>query len=120
MEQINLKEGQAVFQVGEQSNHVFLILHGVIGLYSPLDMTLPYQQLFQGDVFGETGLLKNKLRCAKALCLEECEILRISKQDFLKRLDSCDPLLRRLLNTKVNQSLKDERSTSPLGVSEAA
>ena len=120
MEQITLKESQAVFQVGEQSNHIFLILHGSVALFSPLDMTSPYLQLGQGDVFGETGLMKNKLRCSKALCLEKCEMLKISKLDFLKRLDGCDPLLRRLLDTKVSQSLKDERSTSHVGLSEAA
>jgi CRP-like cAMP-binding protein len=120
MEQIKLKEGQAVFQVGEQSKHVFLILTGSVGLFSPVDMTSPVTQLCQGDVFGETGLLKNQLRCSKALCLEDCEILRITKADFLRRFDGCDPLLKRLLNTMVSQSSRAERSTSQVGMSEAA
>tara|TARA_B100000575_G_scaffold283992_1_gene277500 strand:+ start:331 stop:693 length:363 start_codon:yes stop_codon:yes gene_type:complete len=120
MEHINLNEGQAVFQVGDQSKHVFLILAGSVGLYSPVDLSSYFAKFGQGDVFGEIGLIKNQLRCSKALCLEDCEILKIDKVDFLRRLDNCDPLLKRLLNTMVGQSSKAERSTSQVNVSEAA
>lgn len=120
MEQINLNEGQAVFQVGEQSKHIFLILTGSVGLYSPVDLASHFAKFVQGDVFGETGLMKDQLRCSKALCLENCEILKINKVDFLSRLDGCDPLLKRLLTTMVDQSSKAERSISQVGLSEAA
>lgn len=120
MELMKVKEGQAVFQVGEQSNHVFLILAGSVGFYSPIDFTVPYIQFNQGDVFGETGLMKKQLRCSKAVCLEDSEVLKINKEDFLKRMDSCDPLLKRLLETMVGQTSKVERSISQVGISEAA
>ena len=120
MEQFNLKEGQSVFQVGEQSTHVFVILNGSVAMYSPVDLMSPYARLEQGDVFGETGLIKNQLRCSKAVCLEECELVKIDKNDFMRRLDGCDPLVRRLLDTMVGQSLKSERSVSHAGVAEAA
>ena len=120
MEQINFNEGQAVFQVGEQSRHVFLILAGSVGLYSPVDLESHVAKFGPGDVFGETGLMKNQLRCSKALCLENCEILKINKVDFLRRLEGCDPLLKRLLSTMVDQSSKAERSTRQVGMSEAA
>ena len=120
MEQIKLKEGQAVFQVGEHSTHVFVILNGSVAMYSPVDLTSPYQQFNQGDVFGETGLMKNQLRCSKAVCLEDCDLVKIAKVDFMRRLDSCDPLVRRLVDTMVGQSSKSERSTSQVGIAEAA
>ncbi len=120
MEQIKLKEGQAVFQVGEQSGHIFVILNGSVAMYSPVDLTSPYAQLSQGDVFGETGLIKNQLRCSKAVCLEECELVRIDKVDFMRRLRGCDPLVKRLLDTMVSQSSKSERSASQVGMAEAA
>ena len=120
MEQIKLNEGQAVFQVGEQSRNLFLILAGSVGLYSPVDLTSYFAKFGPGDVFGETGLMKNQLRCSKALCLEDCEILKINKVDFLRRLEGCDPLLKRLLITMVDQSSRAERSTRQVGLSEAA
>ena len=120
MEQIKLKEGQAVFQVGDQSTHVFVILSGRVALYSPVDLTSPYAYFRPGDVFGETGLIKNQLRCSKAVCQEECEFVRVDKNDFVRRLDGCDPLVKRLLDTMVGQSLKSERSTSQTGMAEAA
>jgi CRP-like cAMP-binding protein len=89
-------------------------------MYSPVDLMTPYARLKQGDVFGETGLIKNQLRCSKAVCLEECELVKIDKNDFMRRLDGCDPLVRRLLDTMVGQSLKSERSVSHAGVAEAA
>ncbi len=120
MEQITLNEGQAVYQVGERSEHVFLILSGSVGLFSPIDMTTPFARFEQSEVFGETGLIRKQLRCSKAVCLEDCEVLKVSKSDFLKRMDSCDPLLKRLLDTKISQSVKTERSTNLAGISEAA
>ena len=120
MEQFKLKQGQTVFQVGEQSSHVFVILNGSVAMYSPVDLMSPYARLKQGDVFGETGLIKNQLRCSKAVCLEECELVRINKHDFMRRLDGCDPLVKRLLETMVEQSLKSERSASQAGIAEAA
>ena len=74
----------------------------------------------QGDVFGETGLMKSQLRCSKAVCLEDCELVKIAKVDFMRRLDGCDPLVRRLVDTMVGQSSKSERSTSQVGIAEAA
>lgn len=109
-----------MFQVGEQSTHVFVILNGSVAMYSPVDLVSPYALLNQGDVFGETGLIKNQLRCSKAVCLEECDLVRIDKHDFMRRLDGCDPLVKRLLDTMVGQSLKAERSASQTGMAEAA
>ena len=95
MEQFKLKEANA-FQVGEQQTHVFVILNSSVAMYSPVDLVSPYALLNQGDVFGETGLIKISC-CSKAVCPEECDLVRIDKHDFMRRLDGCDPLVKRLL-----------------------
>lgn len=120
MEQREFNPGQAIYQIGERSDSVFLILSGRVGLYSPVDLTKPYVLHDQYEVFGETGVVQKQLRASKAVCMEKCVVVVVHRNDFEKRLKNCDPLIKRLLETMIAKAFLSERANAVNELPEAA
>ena len=48
----------------------------------------------EGSIIGEMSLIDNAPRTATVIAKEKCEVLEITKDDFSRRLDSSDPVLK--------------------------
>ncbi len=120
MEKKVFNPGQAIYQIGDRSDSVYLLLSGRVGLYSPVDLTQPYVLHDQYEVFGETGVVQKQLRSSKAVCMEMCEVIVVHKNDFEKRLKNCDPLIKRLLETMIAKAFVAERANAVNELPEAA
>lgn len=74
-----------------------------------------------GAMIGEMAIVDNSPRTATIRALEDCELLEISKNDFKRRLDNADPVLKmtthviltRYRDTLVRAEIKGENKNWP-------
>lgn len=91
MEKKSLNENQSVFKVGDESDKMFLLVTGSVGIYLPInDTTTPNFIIGENELFGEMGVIENELRSASARCLKASELISITKDEFNKRVDNSD------------------------------
>ena len=99
MEKIDLNTGQFIFKAGEKSDKVFLLLEGEVGIFLPKNDTKnPNFIIEENELFGEMGVIENQLRMATARCIEECEIIAITKKEFDERVNKSDVFVKGCLN----------------------
>ena len=96
MEKTNFNQNQSVFKVGELPDKMYLLVKGSVGIFLPTNETnKPNFIIQENELFGEMGVIENELRMATARCLEESEILSITKDEFDKRGQSAGRLMQR-------------------------
>lgn len=91
MEKTNFNQNQSVFKVGELPDRMYLLVKGSVGIFLPTNETKKPNFIIQeNELFGEMGVIENELRMATARCLEESEIISITKEEFDQRVNSSD------------------------------
>lgn len=91
MEKTNFNQNQSVFKVGELPDRMYLLVKGSVGIFLPTNETnKPNFIIQENELFGEMGVIENELRMATARCLEESEIISITKEEFDQRVNSSD------------------------------
>ena len=112
MEKITYNSGQYVFKAGEQSDKVFLLMQGEVGIFLPTnDSEQANHKIEVNEIFGEMGVIEGKLRMAHARCLSASTILAISKDEFEKKIESSEPFIRgliRILSSRVRALQKNK------------
>jgi CRP-like cAMP-binding protein len=88
---------EILLEEGEPGQDLYLILRGSVMVFLPRHKQesdfdrgtkIILGKLFQGDCFGEYSLIDDKPVSASVVTLENCEILKISKQDLMDRIDA--------------------------------
>ena len=98
MEKLELNEGQFVFRAGDKAGQLFLLIAGEIGIFLPNnDSKEPNFYVGHSEIFGEMGVIEDKLRMAYAKCLTKCTIIAVTKAEYEKKVEEADPFLRGLL-----------------------
>ena len=91
MEKTKFNQNQSVFKVGEFPDKMYLLVKGSVGIFLPTNETKKPNFIIQeNELFGEMGVIENELRMATARCLEESEIISITKEEFDQRVNSSD------------------------------
>jgi CRP/FNR family cyclic AMP-dependent transcriptional regulator len=91
MEKTKFNQNQSVFKVGELPDKMYLLVKGSVGIFLPTNETKKPNFIIQeNELFGEMGVIENELRMATARCLEESEIISITKEEFDQRVNSSD------------------------------
>ena len=99
MERIRYNLNQSVFKAGDPPDRMFLIVKGKVGIFLPLNETKnPNFVVEENELFGEMGVIENQSRMATARCLEECEIISITKKEFDERVNASDVFVKGCLN----------------------
>ena len=122
MKKQNYKKYEFIFNEGTYGDSAYMIDFGKVGIISLTnqnDKRKLIATLKKDDIFGEMGLIDNKVRTATAIALEETQVSVISKKtfDYLLKYDpfALRPLLKvlshRLRNTT---NLLQEYSRMPL------
>ena len=122
MKKQNYKKHDLIFNEGTYGDSAYMIDFGKVGIISLTnqnDKRKLIATLKKDDIFGEMGLIDNKVRTATAIALEETQVSVISKKtfDYLLKHDplSLRPLIKvlshRLRNTT---NLLQEYSRMPL------
>lgn len=122
MKKQNYKKYDFIFNEGTYGDSAYMIDFGKVGIISLTnqnDKRKLIATLKKDDIFGEMGLIDNKVRTATAIALEETQVSVISKKtfDYLLKHDplALRPLIKvlshRLRNTT---NLLQEYSRMPL------
>ena len=99
MEKTKYNQNQSVFKVGELPDKMYLLVKGSVGIFLPTNETnKPNFIIQENELFGEMGVIENQSRMATARCLEDSEILSITKKEFDERVNASDVFVKGSLN----------------------
>lgn len=82
---MNFKEGQTIFNEGEQDDSLYIIISGKVKiLKSRTDKNILLAELDKGDFFGEMEILhpSKSGRTASAVASTDAQLLKITKQEI--------------------------------------
>jgi len=112
MEKVSYNIGHYIFKAGDQSDKVFLLLQGEVGIFLPTnDTQQPNHKIEANEIFGEMGVIEGKLRMAHARCLSSATIMIISKDEFERKIEGSDPFIKgliRILSSRVRALQKNK------------
>lgn len=82
--EITFKEGEVVFQEGDPSGTLYIILEGSIQISTKVmeDLDKPLVTLGEGKLFGEVSLIDQNPREARAKAISDTKMLSLSTEDF--------------------------------------
>jgi diguanylate cyclase len=97
-----LSGGEVLFRQGDPSDCAWLIESGAIELThappgDPDGERVAHGTLGAGELLGELGLLEDARRTATAIALGPTVLLAIDHDQFVERLEKCDPVVRALV-----------------------
>ena len=95
-----------IFEQGEQTSYLYLILHGTVAIrYKPHDGSpITLTHLHSGDVFGWSAVVRNDTYTSSALTTTEIETLRVHCDD-LKKFYQVNPELGYILLEKLAENV---------------
>lgn len=78
--------GNVIFRAGDHADCMYDIYDGVVGIYSgyQTENEKLLRKLYTDDVFGEMGILDDLPRSATAVCLNDCALLVVSQENFMR------------------------------------
>ena len=90
------KANSSIFDEGDDGDAAYLILKGNVEIRKGVRTSSPQllATLGKGDAFGEMALFDDTPRMAQALARTDVIAIRISRDEFVRRLDSIDPIMR--------------------------
>lgn len=110
-----LEDGQLLFAEGEQADAVFIVISGVLGLFTgPRCPENPlFRKVFRGDLVGEYALLCGAPRSASAVALTTVEFVRLSPAGFESLLAACPSLQGAMLQRLALQASRGRQFNRP-------
>ncbi len=96
---------QAIFNEGDAADTVYILRSGAVEIRIGTrgDNPRPLTRVKIGDVFGEMALLENRSHGAAAVTLEASEVLEVPREEFIKRLNASDPVMKTVVNHLVSR-----------------
>ena len=95
-----LPANEYIFKEGEMGTAAYLILDGTVeirlGAFGDTPKLLA--TLVKGDVIGEMALFDERPHMASAIAMNKLTVAVLSSDDFKKRVDSMDTVMRGILN----------------------
>jgi EAL domain-containing protein (putative c-di-GMP-specific phosphodiesterase class I)/CRP-like cAMP-binding protein len=90
------KSGEIIMRQGDTGKSAYIIENGhvQITIKPPDGLTHIIGTRGAGSIIGEMALVDNAPRTATITAIEDCALMEISKDDFTRRLDAADPVLR--------------------------
>jgi len=91
--------GDTILKQGEMGNSAYIVENGTVEILIEKERGL-VQSLGtrgKGSIIGEMAIVDNKPRTATIKALEDCELIKISREDFNARLESTDPVIQMIM-----------------------
>lgn len=99
MNRVKYNINQSIFKAGDSPDKMYLLVKGKVGIFLPKNDTKnPNFIIEENELFGEMGVIENELRMATARCIEESEIISITKKEFDDRVNNSDVFVKGCLN----------------------
>jgi NTE family protein len=105
--------GTDIFVEGSQSDSIYLIVTGMLGLFTagPNGQPALARRMGAGEVVGEIGFLTGEPRSGTVRALRNSELLHISREALEETLSRRPEILRSLCGAAVRRLLSNERSS---------
>ena len=98
MRKEEFRQPQTIFKAGEKAGKVYLLVRGSVGIYLPdNDTKEPNFRISPNEIFGEMGVIDDELRMADARCMEESELVSITRGEFNKIVSESNVFVRGVL-----------------------
>ena len=111
-ERLAIESHKTIFSEGEPGDNAYLIVSGHVEIRKNMPKGDPQvvAVLGPGAVVGEMALFDARPRMAEAVTLEDTEVIIVAREEFLKRLNEMNPVMRRMLQIMVGRvrSMTDE------------
>ena len=89
---------QTIFKAGEKAEKVYFLVRGSVDIFLPdNDSKDPNFLISENELFGEMGVIDDELRMADARCMEESELVSITREEFNKILSESNVFVRGVL-----------------------
>ncbi|WP_281300312.1 MULTISPECIES: cyclic nucleotide-binding domain-containing protein [unclassified Iodidimonas] len=119
MQTLKLKPGDLVYAEGDEAKAVYLIEEGAVEVSrQAAGRAVRLAVLGRGEIFGESGVIRNKAHSTSMKALTPCSLLEVTKPQFLKLFSDQNPLglpMLRMLSERLEKV--DERLLSGGGKS---
>ncbi|MCP4664885.1 MAG: cyclic nucleotide-binding domain-containing protein [Deltaproteobacteria bacterium] len=93
--EVKFEAGHALFEIGDPGDALYIILEGRVDIVNERERLLTALQPPQ--CFGEIAVLDKAGRAAKAICVDDCRMLMISRNDFQDILDKYPMLYKNIV-----------------------
>ncbi len=82
---VRFSKNQTIIEERDESSDVYLILKGRVQflLMTTQGRDVIFRDMFEGELFGEGSAIAQTLRSVSVIAVTDCELLRLSKRDFL-------------------------------------
>ncbi|MDX9860052.1 MAG: cyclic nucleotide-binding domain-containing protein [Rhodospirillales bacterium] len=111
-ERVTFEPKALLFDEGQEGDAAYLITSGDVEIRTGMRGGNPriLAKRGKGAVVGEMALLDRRPRMAAVVALNRVEAIRISREEFLARLDAVDPVIRSVIEMLVGRvrDLSDE------------
>ncbi|MDP6832709.1 MAG: cyclic nucleotide-binding domain-containing protein [Alphaproteobacteria bacterium] len=101
----SFEPSQLVFDEGDAAESVYVLRSGSVKIRvageNGKSATLADVEI--GEVFGEVALLENRSHRAKAVASEKSVVLEIPRDEFLRRLNASDPVMKSVVNHLISR-----------------
>lgn len=99
------KKNEKVFEEGAEANFYFQIIDGSIKMFNSNEDGKEFTQglFIKGDSFGEPPLFIDQDYPSSAICLQNCTIIKLSKEKFIKILEEYPTIQKTFLNLMANR-----------------
>ncbi|MGH1483396.1 MAG: EAL domain-containing protein [Geminicoccales bacterium] len=95
---ILVDEGNIIFQEGERGQSAFLIERGEVEISVQRNgQRVKLASRGQGEVFGEMAIIDDQPRSATVTAVRPCQLLIITRDQLVNRIEQTDPVLRMCL-----------------------
>jgi len=93
-----------IFDEGDPADIVYILSSGAVEIR--VDTLTDYPRVLTrinvGDVFGELALLEGRSHQAAAIATRKSEVLEVTREEFLDRLNAADPVMKAVVNHLVS------------------
>lgn len=89
MRRRRFRKEDTIFHEKETGDSLFIILHGrvKVAIFGDDGKEVTLSTLSEGDFFGELALLDQEPRSASVVAEEDCELLSLQRDDFMRALE---------------------------------
>ena len=93
---VAFKNHEIIFDEGDVGDAAYLIISGSVEIRKGVLSDHPHSlaMLKNGEAFGEMALFDDSVRMAQAMARSDVIAIRISRDEFARRLESVDPIMR--------------------------
>ena len=91
--------GSVIFSEGDIADCMYIVKAGEIGIFLPQNTTMsaPDFLLHDNEIFGEMALVDEQLRFATAKAMISSEVIKVSKAEFIDKLEKSDVVIRAII-----------------------